>query len=231
MYARIVGERLPRVQERLILAAERAGRSPESVRLVVVTKGHSPDAIEAVLGAGLHDVGENRVEELEQKFPIFQGRGVIWHMIGHLQRRKASKAAELADLIHSVDSIRLAERLDRLAESGQTTQDVLIQINTSGEATKGGLPTEGALDGIGRIAELRGLNPIGLMTMAPFTEDEQTIRSAFRSLRRLRDEADSISGFTGRELSMGMSNDFEIAVEEGSTLVRLGTALLGERQA
>ena len=231
MYARIIGERLPRVQERLILAARRAGRSPESVRLVAVTKGHPPGAVDAVLKAGLRDIGENRVEELEQKFPIFEGRGAIWHMIGHLQSRKAARAAALADLIHSVDSVRLAQRLDRTLAEGEAPIDVLIQVNTSGEATKGGLPAEEALDGIGRIAELDRVNPIGLMTMAPFTADEKTIRSTFRSLRRLGDEARSISGFEARELSMGMSNDFEIAVEEGSTMVRLGTALLGERQA
>lgn len=231
MYARMVGERLPRVQERLILAAERSGRSGDSVRVVAVTKGHPPDAVEALLGAGIRDMGENRVEELEQKFPIFDGRGVIWHMIGHLQRRKAPRAVALADLIHSVDSVRLAERLNRAALEADARLDVLIQVNTSGEATKGGLSAEGALDEIGRMSELDRLNPIGLMTMAPFTSDESAIRSTFRSLRRLRDAARSISGFTARELSMGMSNDFEIAVEEGSTMVRLGTALLGERQA
>ncbi|NNM31450.1 MAG: YggS family pyridoxal phosphate-dependent enzyme [Gemmatimonadetes bacterium] len=231
MYARIVGERLPRVQERLILAAEKSGRSPESVRIVAVTKGHPPGAVDAVLRAGVCDLGENRVEELEQKFPMFDGRGAIWHMIGHLQSRKAARAAAIADLIHSVDSVRLAERLDRAAAQAGARLDVLIQVNTSGEATKGGLAAEGALDEIGRIAELDRLNPIGLMTMAPFTSDESTIRSTFRSLRRLGDEARSISGFTAKELSMGMSNDFEIAIEEGSTMVRLGTALLGERQA
>ena len=231
MYARIVGERLPRVQERLILAAERSGRNPDSVRMVAVTKGHPPSAVDAVLNAGIHDLGENRVEELEQKFPIFDGRGAIWHMIGHLQSRKAPRVVGLADLVHSVDSVRLAQRLDRAAAGLGSRLDVLIQVNTSGEATKGGLTMEGALDEIGRIAECDQLNPIGLMTMAPFTSDESMIRSTFRSLRGLADEARSISGFTPRELSMGMSNDFEIAVEEGSTMVRLGTALLGERQA
>ncbi|NNF26137.1 MAG: YggS family pyridoxal phosphate-dependent enzyme, partial [Gemmatimonadetes bacterium] len=221
----------PRVQERLILAAEQSGRSPESVRMVAVTKGHPPSALDAVLEAGVYDIGENRVEELEQKFPMFDGRGAIWHMIGHLQSRKAARAAALADLIQSVDSVRLAQRLDRAAAQAGARLDVLIQVNTSGEATKGGLAAEGALDEIGRIAELDRLNPIGLMTMAPFTSDESTIRSTFRNLRGLGDEARSISGFTAKELSMGMSNDFEIAIEEGSTMVRLGTALLGERQA
>ena len=230
MYARIVGERLPGVRETLMLAAERSGRSAESVGLVAVTKGHPPDAIEAVLAAGIHDIGENRVEELEQKFPLFSGREVRWHMIGHIQRRKAARVVEISDLIHSVDSVRLAGRLNRVAEERGEPVDVLIQVNASGEATKGGFPADAALDGIGEVAELPWLHPVGLMTMAPYTDDENVIRSTFRTLRRVHEEASGLTGYTARELSMGMSNDYALAVEEGSTLVRLGTALLGERQ-
>lgn len=230
MYSRIVGERLPEVRETLMLAAERSGRSAGSVGLVAVTKGHPPDAIEAVLAAGIHDIGENRVEELEQKFPLFAGREVRWHMIGHIQRRKAARAVELSHLIHSVDSLRLAERLDRVAEEQGKRAEVLIQVNASGEATKGGFPADEALDGIGHVAELDWLQPVGLMTMAPFTDDDTVIRNTFRTLRRVHEEASALPGYTARELSMGMSNDYALAVEEGSTLVRLGTALLGERQ-
>lgn len=231
MYARIVGERLPRIHESLILAARQSGREPEAVRLVAVTKGHPTDAIGAVLDTGICDIGENRVEELEQKFPIFEGREVRWHMIGHVQSRKADRAAELAHLIHSVDSVKLARRVGRVGVERDRPVEVLIQVNTSGEATKGGFPADEALDRIGEVADVAGVSPVGLMTMAPYTEDETVIRSAFRSLRRLQEAAAGISGFTARDLSMGMSNDFTIAVEEGSTMVRLGTALLGERQA
>ncbi|MGI9625911.1 MAG: YggS family pyridoxal phosphate-dependent enzyme [Longimicrobiales bacterium] len=231
MYSPIVKERLPRVEEGIMVAARKSGRDRGTVRLVAVTKGHEPEAVEAVLDAGIRDIGENRVDALEQRVQKFPDPSICWHMIGHLQSRKAAQAAALADMIHSVDSVKLAGRLNRASEGLGARLQVLIQVNTSGEATKGGLGLSSAIDGIEKIAELEWLDAVGLMTMAPFTDDQTAIRSTFRSLRRLQEEAARISGFTARELSMGMSNDYLIAIEEGSTMVRLGTALLGERQA
>lgn len=244
-FRRRIQEALPRVLDRIAAAAERSGRDPAAVRIVAVTKGHPPEAVEAVLGAGLADVGENRVEELEEKAPAFEGRGVRWHMIGHVQSRKAARAARLAQFLHSVDSLRLAGRLSRAAEGAGRRLPVLVQVNASGEAAKGGFlvagpqgPSSaevlgsGSAEALGRIAEiaaLPGLRPVGLMTMAPFTSDDSVLRTTFRRTRELLEAAAGIKGFDARELSMGMSNDYETAVEEGSTMVRLGTTLLGER--
>ena len=228
-YQRTLRERLPRVRERIAVAAERSGRSPSSVRIVTVTKGHPLGAVGAAVEAGLRDLGENRVEELEEKVPLLGDIAVKWHMIGHVQRRKAGRAARLAALVHSVDSLRLAERLSRFGEAAGRRIPVLVQVNASGEATKGGLPAAAALDGIGRVAELGGLRVLGLMTMAPFTDDEAVLRSVFATTRAVMEAAAGISGVEGGELSMGMSSDYGPAVEEGSTMVRLGTTLLGAR--
>ncbi len=227
-YQRALRERLPRVRERIAAAAVRSGRDPGAVRIVAVTKGHPYGVVEAALAEGLHDLGENRVEELAGKSPRAEGGGVRWHMIGHVQRRKAGGAARFAALIHSVDSIRLAEKLSRLGAEGRRVP-VLVQVNLSGEAAKGGFGEEEALDGVARVAGLGGLRVLGLMTMAPFTTDVRTLRDTFRRTRLLLEAAAGIDGLDGLELSMGMSNDFEIAIEEGSTMVRLGTTLFGER--
>jgi len=232
-YHLAVAENLPRVRERIAAAARRSGRDPGAVRVVAVTKGHPPAAIEAALAAGLRDIGENRVEELQRKAPLFEAGTVTWHAIGHIQRRKAAGAASLAALIHSVDSLRLAEKLSRLGEAHGQRIPILVQVNASGEATKGGFPAASAPDeavaGIARVAGLPGLRVEGLMTMAPFVADEATLRATFRTTRAVLEAASEIDDVEGRELSMGMSNDYEVAVEEGSTMVRLGTTLLGPR--
>lgn len=228
-YRRSLRERLPRVREHIAAAAERSGRDPSAVRIVTVTKGHPLGAAEAAVEAGLLDLGENRVGELEEKVPLVPERDVRWHMIGHVQRRKAGRAARLAALVHSVDSLRLAERLSRFGEAQGRRVPVLVQVNASDEATKGGFPAAAALDGIGQVAELGGVRVLGLMTMAPFTGDEAVLRRAFARTRAVMEAAAGISGVEGRELSMGMSNDYGLAVEEGSTMVRLGTTLLGAR--
>jgi len=228
-YRQELRERLPRVRERIAAAAERSGRDPSSVRIVAVTKGHPPGAVEAAVRAGLRDLGENRVEELEGKVPLVAEGEVRWHMIGHVQRRKAGRAARLAALVHSVDSLRLARKLSRFGEEAGRRVPVLVQVNASGEATKGGFTATAAVDGIGRVAELEGLRVLGLMTMAPFTGDEAALRRVFAKTRAVMEAAAGISGVEGRELSMGMSNDYGVAVEEGSTMVRLGTTLLGAR--
>ncbi|HLL83136.1 MAG TPA: YggS family pyridoxal phosphate-dependent enzyme [Longimicrobium sp.] len=224
-----VAERVHEVRERIERARVRAGRS-DPVTLVAVTKTHPADAVRAVRAAGVADVGENRVQELEEKVGEV-GRGAVgWHLIGHLQRNKAGKALPLFDLIHSLDSPRLAEALSAEAVRRGVEVRALVQVNASGEGTKGGFEPDALVEGVGRIVELPGMRVEGLMTMAPFSDDEQVVRAAFRRTRELLDEvARQVPGVAGRQLSMGMSNDFEIAVEEGSTLVRVGSVLFGER--
>lgn len=230
MYRRILNDTLPEVRERIRGAAVRVGRSPDEVRLVAVTKGHPFEAVEAALDAGLLDLGENRVEELESKADSAGSRPVRWHMIGHLQRRQAPRVWGRADLVHSVDSLRLAERLDRSAPEGAQPMKVLLQVNVSGESSKAGVDPGEAESLLVRLAELDRLSVSGLMTMAPFSSDEDVLRRTFRDLARLQERlAGAVPEYQGAELSMGMSNDYEVAVEEGSTIVRVGSALLGER--
>ena len=223
-----VAARVAEVRERVERARERAGRSGE-VTLVAVTKTHPADAVRAVLAAGVADVGENRVQELEEKVGEVGRDAIGWHLIGHLQRNKAGKALPLFDLIHSLDSLRLAEALSAEAVKRGAEVRALVQVNASGEETKGGFEPPELVDALGRIAELPGMRVEGLMTMAPFTDDEAAVRAAFRRTRELLDDAARQLSGIGRQLSMGMSNDFEIAVEEGSTLVRVGSVLFGER--
>lgn len=222
--------RLATVRQRIAEAAGRAGRDAAEVGIVAVTKKHPIEAIEAAEAAGLRDLGENRVQELAAKVEALRDRDLRWHLIGHLQRNKARDAVDLADLIHSVDSPRLARKLSREAEEAQRAVSILIQVNTSGEESKGGFEGDGVVEQIAEVCDLPGLRVQGLMTMAPFVDDETILRATFRRTREIAERAsDAISGFESRHLSMGMSNDFEIAIEEGSTLVRLGTVLFGER--
>lgn len=197
--------------------------------MVAVTKAHPLEAVHAALAHGLFDLGENRVEQLAEKAAAVGDERVRWHMIGHVQRRKVPRVAGVAELVHSIDSLRLARRLSDVAEESGERQPVLIQVNTSGEETKGGLPGQGIGDDLRSILALSGLEVRGLMTMAPFTDDETVLRSTFRGLRELDEEFRQLDGYAGEELSMGMTNDFEIAIEEGSTMIRLGTALFGRR--
>jgi pyridoxal phosphate enzyme (YggS family) len=232
-YADLLAETLPRVRASIAEAARAAGRDPAEVRLVAVTKGHPLDAVRAALASGLMDLGENRVEELADKVGGVGREGVRWHMIGHVQSRKAKDAAALADLVHSVDSVKLAEKLGRAAVDAGRTLDVLVQVNTSGERAKSGFTTENTEsteDDILRIAETPGLRVQGLMTMAPLTDDVRMLSATFAGLRELRDRLRARSERVGAELSMGMTNDMAVAVREGSTMVRIGTALFGERR-
>ena len=233
-YAERLRVTLPKVREAIAEAARAAGRDPRAVHLVAVTKGHPPAALEAALDAGLTDLGENRVEELAEKVATL-GRapraapGVRWHMVGHVQSRKAETAVELADLIHSVDTLWLAERLARAAlESGRTVP-LLAQVNSSGEAGKYGLSLAEAEDTVLAMAALEGLRVEGLMTMAPLTDDGTVLSATFGRLRDLLGRLRTADACVGPELSMGMTNDLAVAVREGSTMVRIGTALFGER--
>ena len=221
--------RVAEVRERMEAARARAGRTDE-VTLVAVTKTHPPDVVRAAIAAGVGDVGENRVQEMDDKVAEIGRDAVRWHLIGHLQRNKAARAVALAHLVHSLDSVRLAEALSAEAVKAGVVVPALVQVNTSGEESKFGLSPDQAIDAIGQMAGLPGLWLEGMMTMAPFTDDQHVIRRTFAGARRLREEAErQVPGFTGRHLSMGMSNDFEAAVEEGSTLVRVGSTLFGER--
>ena len=228
-------ERLARVQERIARAAETAQRGG-SVEILPVTKGHPAPVLEMVADAGFGRLAENRVGEAEEKRAALGPLGMRWHMVGHLQRNKAERAVRLFDELESLDSLRLARRLQReLEEEGRERLDVLVQVNASGEESKGGFDaTDPEADALReQLAELCAhdrLRVRGLMTMAPLTDDEEVLRTTFRRTRRAFEVAgERVDGFEARTLSMGMSNDYEIAVEEGSTRVRLGTALLGER--
>jgi pyridoxal phosphate enzyme (YggS family) len=225
----VLAVRVAEVRERIERARERAGRSGP-VTLVAVTKTHPAEVVRAAVAAGVTDVGENRVQELEEKVGEV-GRGAArWHLIGHLQRNKVAKALPLFDLLHSLDSLRLAQALSDAAVKAGVTVRALVEVNSVGEETKGGILAAEAVDAIGRMAELPGVELRGMMTMAPFIDDEAVIRRAFRTTRELCEEAArQVAGFSGTELSMGMSNDFEIAVEEGATLVRVGSSIFGER--
>jgi pyridoxal phosphate enzyme (YggS family) len=227
-------ERAALVSERIERAARRAGRDPREVKLVAVSKTHPAALVREAAAAGLTDFGENRVQEAESKIEEV-GRETAelrWHLIGGLQANKARRAARFFDLIHSVDSAALVERLERVcAEDGRESLGVLVQVNLAGEASKGGaaeaeLPS--IVEAFGRCARVRCR---GLMLLPPFFEDAGRVRPYFRRLRGLRDELRGRGAFgeEAGELSMGMSHDYEVAVEEGATLVRVGTAIFGER--
>ena len=229
VYAERLRASLPQVRDEIAQATALASRDSESVRLIAVTKSHPLACVRAALDAGLTDLGENRVEELEDKVAELGHEGIRWHMIGHVQSRKAPRLIGLADLIHSVDSLKLAQRLDRAAaEAGEQTA-VLVQVNTSGEGAKSGFSRQEAVEAVLQMAELQHLQVLGLMTMAPFVDDEATLRTTFARLREVLGDARSADAAIGSELSMGMTNDLRYAIEEGSTMVRIGTALFGER--
>lgn len=222
---------LPEVRGRIARAQERAGRSDtDSVTLVAVTKGHPVEALYAAREAGLDVIGESRVQEALAKSAAAGDLGLEWHLVGHLQRNKVRDALGLFSLIHSVDSLRLARAIASAAEQRDRGVDVLVQVNASGEAAKFGVPAAEALSFVREVSALEHLRVLGLMTMAPFTEDELVVRRTFRATRELYESCrDSVEKFEGRHISMGMTNDYEIAVEEGSSMVRLGTVLFGER--
>jgi pyridoxal phosphate enzyme (YggS family) len=220
-----IAENLAAVRRRIEVAARRAGRSPEEVRICAVTKRSGLPEIREAVAAGACILGENRVQEARPKIEAASDLDVAWHMIGHLQRNKARVAVSLFDAIESVDSLALGRRLSDLGEERGRPVEVLAEVNTSGEEAKSGLPADGAEEAVAALRELPGLSVSGLMTMAPLTSDPAPVRSCFRALAELRERAGGASALP--VLSMGMTNDFEIAVEEGSTLVRVGTAIFG----
>ena len=210
------------LQQRIARACEKAGRSPDEVTLVAVTKTVDAAAIEAAFNAGVRDFGESRVQEAKPKIEQLQilKPGITWHMVGHLQTNKAKTAADIFDIIHSVDSFKLARTLN---DCSQKKLPILIQVNVSAEATKSGFQLPEVKDAVKQIGKLPNLEIQGLMTIAPWVSNAEEVRPVLRQMRQLRDSLGL------RHLSMGMSDDFEAAIEEGATLVRIGRAIFGER--
>ncbi|HXY62643.1 MAG TPA: YggS family pyridoxal phosphate-dependent enzyme [Nitrospirota bacterium] len=219
------------IMNRIATAAVRSGREPSSVKLVAVTKTVDVERIREAISAGATILGENRVQEAKEKIeqlgPIAQ-----WHLIGHLQTNKARNAVRLFTMIHSVDSLELAKELDKQAVKFGKIQDVLIEVNIAGEASKAGVAVRDLGAVVQEAAKLKYISIKGLMTMPPFLDDPEAVRPYFRRLRDLAEgiEKENIPGLSLRELSMGMSGDFEVAIEEGATMVRVGTAIFGSRK-
>jgi pyridoxal phosphate enzyme (YggS family) len=223
--------RLDRVRARIAEAAARAGRPHENIRLIAVSKTFPLDAVRAAYDAGQIDFGENRVQEALQKIAASAEMKIRWHLVGHLQSNKTRKAAENFAAIHSIDSVDLLERVDHAAAAARRSPELLVQVDLALEPTKFGA----ALDEVPRIfaraANCRAARVAGVMLLPPFVENPEDARPWFRQLRDLRDRLvdDGVPSAMVRELSMGMSHDFEVAVEEGATMVRVGTAIFGER--
>lgn len=204
---------------------------PRGVRLIGVSKGIPPDRIRAGVTAGITDLGENRVQEALTKMAALRDLDITWHLIGHLQANKIRKAVEHFDWIHSVEGVSQAAAIGRAAEGLGKRQKVLIQVNVAGEATKGGFSPEEAWQALPELGRLPGLDVQGLMTIAPYTDDPETVRPVFRALRELADRANAEQGLKLglHQLSMGMSGDYRVALDEGATMIRLGRAVFGAR--
>jgi PLP dependent protein len=223
----MIAENLANVRARIASAAQRAGRSPDEIVLVVVTKDVDADAAGEAVAVGAVDIGENRVQELKRKQHALAGLDVRWHMIGALQRNKVAQVVGGVALIHSVDSAKLGEDIGRRAVAQGLRQDVLLEVNAGGEASKHGVEPGAALESARALAGVAGLRLRGLMTVAP-QGDPEAARRAFRTMRELK-EAVKEHAPDATELSMGMTEDFEVAIEEGATIVRIGTAIFGAR--
>jgi len=226
-----IAARLSAVRQRLARAIDRAGRFPSSVRLVAVSKTRPAGDVRAAFDAGQLEFGENRVQEALEKIAATSDIPITWHLVGHLQSNKARRAAASFACIHSIDSAEVLKRVDAAAgEAGRRTE-LLVQVDLAGEATKHGAPAEAWLSLFDAAADCRAARVTGLMLLPPFTPDPEDARPYFRRLRALRDElaGRGVPADMLRELSMGMSHDFEVAVEEGATIVRVGTAIFGER--
>jgi len=227
-----LSERFADVRSRVAAAARRSNRSPDEIALIAISKTHPAEMLRDGLRAGITDFGENRVQEAEEKILELGRTAARWHLVGHLQTNKAGKAVKLFDCIHSLDSIDLAQRLDRLCiAEGKAELEVLVQIDLGGEQTKTGIDPRAMPELLTALKGCQRLSLIGLMTLPPYFANPDCARPYFKTLRELRDELRAQGDFGERsgELSMGMSHDFEIAIEEGATMVRVGTAIFGER--
>jgi len=221
-------ENFRRARERIEAACGRAGRNAKDVMIVAVSKSQPPEAVRAVAELGQLIFGENRVQEAKAKIPLCPER-VRWHMIGHLQSNKARDAVALFSMVESVDSLSLAEELEKWADKQARTLPILLEVNIAGESSKFGYNPDAVLRDLRQINDLRHLEVHGLMTIAPWTTDAEKVRPVFRRLRDLKSQCEQVLGAPLQHLSMGMSGDFEVAIEEGATMVRIGTALFGPR--
>jgi pyridoxal phosphate enzyme (YggS family) len=229
----VIAERVAAVRERIARAAERASRPAGDVTLVAISKTQPAEAVRAAFSAGVRDFGENRVQEAEPKIAAtaeLAAAGLRWHLVGHLQSNKARRAAALFGLVQSVDSVELGERLARSGVEAGRPVRALVQVDLSGEETKFGLPEGELLRALESLRGKDGLRIEGLMVLPPLLDDPEEVRPFFRRLRALAERAAAAGLLEGHELSMGMSHDFEAAVEEGATIVRVGTAIFGERR-
>lgn len=221
----MIKENIASINKRIAVSLARAGRDPACVMLVAVTKARPAEQIRQVIEAGITDIGENRLQEALVKYGKLEG--VKWHMVGHLQANKVKEAVKIFDLIHSVDSLRLASAIDKHAYAINKTQDILVQVNTSGEPSKSGIKPDEAVEVIQGISRLRNINLKGLMTIAPVADNPEEVRPYFRELKGLLDKLNrqAVTRQPLHALSMGMTDDFEAAIEEGSTIIRLGRAI------
>jgi len=227
----MVKDNILEIDRRIASACSRSAQAPDSVTIVAVTKGRAADQIKEAIGAGIADIGENRIQEALLKYNDIGDKPVKWHMVGHLQTNKVRQAIKIFDLIHSVDSLELAARIDKESSGIGKRQDILMQVNVSGEATKFGFGTTEAIRAAAEIAGLKNINLKGLMTIAPLVDEPEKARPYFKQLRQLKDRING-SGVTAqglRILSMGMSDDFEVAIEEGSNMVRLGRVIFSRQ--
>lgn len=224
-------ERITHIYDRIAKIADRCGRDPSSIRLVAVSKTKPAEKVKAAFEAGASVFGENYIQEAREKFNALSSLNISWHFIGHLQSNKAKYAVKLFDLIHSVDSLKLAMELDKQAGKIAKVQDILVQVNVSNETTKSGSSAETTESLIKDIAPLSNIRILGLMTMPPYFNSPERARPYFSVLRKLRDNIrqENIPNVSMEELSMGMTGDYEVAIEEGATLVRIGTAIFGSR--
>jgi len=224
-----IASNLAEIRQRMARSASRAGRAAEDITLVAVSKTFPPEAIRDAYELGVRHFGENRVQEWESKRSTVTGLDATWHLIGHLQSNKARRAANLFSRVDSVDSIALAQKLDATAAAEGNRLKVLIEVHQGGEETKSGVP-EADLPALTKgMAHLRNLELLGLMTIPPYFEEPERVRPYFRGLRELRDKTGAQLGLPLTVLSMGMSHDFEIAIEEGATEIRVGTGIFGQR--
>jgi PLP dependent protein len=228
----MIADNLARVREHIAAACRRGGRREEEVTLVAVSKTVSPEFIRQAYEAGVHDFGENRVQEAAAKRPALADLAITWHLVGHLQSNKARHAREFFQWVHSIDSAKVAEKLNPVAAAGGGKLKVLLQVNLGEEPTKFGTGEEEVLRLAEQVGRLEELELRGLMSLPPFFEDPQRVRPFFRHLRELAQkiESQNLPNVSMAELSMGMSHDFEVAIEEGATIVRVGTAIFGERE-
>jgi pyridoxal phosphate enzyme (YggS family) len=221
-------QNLASIRQRIAAACDRVGRDPAGVELLAVTKGHPPDTVRAAAELGLTLFGENKVQEARAKIPLCPGR-LQWHVIGHLQSNKCRDAVQCFRMIESVDSLNLACEIQKWAEKSATTVPVLLEANIAGESSKFGYPPDRLLSELNDLNGLSRLEVHGLMTIAPWSADPEKVRPVFRELRELARRCEDRLGAPLQQLSMGMSGDFEVAIEEGATRIRIGTALLGPR--